>query len=221
MNTAIVTHADRCFETLRHQIIEGMIPASSKLNEASIAEDLGVSRAVVRESINRLEACHLVTRIANKGASVVALSNEGLSQLYLLRESLEGMAARLAAVNMSDSEVSELSALLDLHATKVQLDNHYYQEAGDLDFHYRIILGSKNQYLIDLLTNSIYHLIRMYRVQLGMSGPRITNAFNEHRNITDAIAHRDGELAELLMRRHISYSRKSIERNLQNKEGLI
>lgn len=77
-----------------------------------------------------------------------------------------------------------------------------------------MVLGSKNEHLITLLVDSIYHLVRMYRVQFGMTGPRITTAFAEHQHIVHAIANRDGELAELLMRRHIMYSRRNIETKL-------
>ncbi len=90
----------------------------------------------------------------------------------------------------------------------------YYQEAGDVDFHYRVILGSKNPYLINILSDELYFLVRMYRVQLGMNGPRVSRAFDEHKAIINAIANRDGELADLLMRRHIAASRRNIEQQL-------
>ena len=54
----------------------------------------------------------------------------------------------------------------------------------------------------------------MYRVQFGMAGPRVTTAYDEHRHVVQAIANRDGELAEMLMRRHILYSKNNIERKL-------
>jgi DNA-binding GntR family transcriptional regulator len=63
--------------------------------------------------------------------------------------------------------------------------------------------------------NNIYHLVRMYRVQLGMAGPRVTTAFEEHRHIVHAIANRDEELSEMLMRRHIAYSKNNIEQKLR------
>ncbi len=175
-----------------------------------------VSRAVIREAINRLESCHLVERKANVGARVVALSPEGLLELYQVRESLEGMAARLAAKNMTDAEIADLNGLLNHHFDEVQSGESYYQEAGDVDFHYRIILGSKNKHLISVLIDGMYHLIRMYRVQLGMAGPRVTTAFDEHKHIVKAIANRDEELAEMLMRRHIMYSKANIENKLDN-----
>jgi DNA-binding GntR family transcriptional regulator len=209
-----ITSADKTFYQLRQDIVEGAIVAGAKLSETELSTKYQVSRAVIREAINRLTACHIVERKANVGARVVELSSAGLAELYEIRESLEGMAARLAARNMTDAEISELSALLDSHFDTVKDGETYYQEAGDYDFHYRIILGSKNQQLITLLTDGIYHLVRMYRVQLGMAGPRVTTAYAEHKHIAQAIANRDEELAEMLMRRHITYSRRTIETKL-------
>ncbi|WDE11381.1 GntR family transcriptional regulator [Thalassomonas haliotis] len=212
-----VTAADKTFFQLRKEIVEGEIPSGSKLSETELSTKYSVSRAVIREAINRLESCHLVERKANVGARVVALTPEGLVELYQIREALEGMAARQAAKNMTDEEVTDLTRLLNAHFQEVKTGDSYYQEAGDVDFHYRIILGSKNKHLIGMLTDGIYHLVRMYRVQLGMAGPRVTTAFDEHQHIVKAIANRDEELAELLMRRHIMYSKNNIEQKLVNK----
>ncbi|NVK25462.1 MAG: GntR family transcriptional regulator [Gammaproteobacteria bacterium] len=204
---------------MRGDIVEGNIVAGSKLSEAELSTKYQVSRAVIREAINRLATCHLVERKANIGARVVGLSPEGLVELYQVRESLEGMAARLAAKNMSVDEIGQLKELLNQHYEKVEGSESYYQEAGDVDFHYRIILGSKNSHLISLLLNGIYHLVRMYRVQLGMAGPRVSTAFDEHKNIVSAISNRDEELAEMLMRRHITYSMRNIQTKLTNEKN--
>ncbi len=205
-----VTSADKTFFQLRKDIVDGVILAGSKLSETELSTKYAVSRAVIREAINRLESNHLVERKAHVGARVVALTPEGLAELYQVRESLEGMAARLAAINMTDEEILDLNTLLNSHFQTVKTGETYYQEAGDVDFHYRIILGSKNNHLISILMNGIYHLIRMYRVQLGMVGPRVTTAFDEHRHIAQAISNRDAELAEMLMRRHILYTKNNL-----------
>ncbi len=209
-----VTASDKTFFQLREDIVEGKILAGAKLSETELSTKYAVSRAIIREAINRLESSHLVERKANVGARVVSLTKEGLVELYQVRESLEGMAARLAAKNMTDDEVQDLNKLLSSHFDEVKDGQSYYQEEGDVDFHYRIVLGSKNNHLIAMLMNGIYHLVRMYRVQLGMAGPRVTTAFDEHRHIVQAISNRDEELAEMLMRRHITYSRNNIQNKL-------
>ncbi|MCC5824702.1 GntR family transcriptional regulator [Alkalimonas sp.] len=216
-----VTAADRVLLEIQRAIVEGEIPAGSKISEPELARRFDLSRAPLREALARLERCHLIERIPNAGARVVTLSKEGLIALYQLREELEGLACRLAAEQMTDAEIAEVRALLDQHLStqRVREGESYYQEAGDLDFHYRIILGSKNSYLINILCDELYFLVRMYRVQLGMNGPRVSRAFDEHKAIIHAIANRDGELADLLMRRHIGASRRNIELQLTGNQA--
>ena len=216
----VVTAADRVLQELLRAIVAGEIAPGSKISEPELAKRFDLSRAPLREALARLERCHLLERTPNAGARVVKLSTDNLLSLYQLREELEGLACRLAATQMSDAEIREMQDLLDQHLSsqRVREGESYYQEAGDLDFHYRIILGSKNPYLINILTDELYHLMRMYRVQLGMNGPRVSRAFDEHKAIINAIANRDGELADLLMRRHIAASRRNIEHKLTELE---
>lgn len=212
-----ITASDRVLAEIQQAIVAGDIPAGSKISEPELARRFAVSRAPLREALARLERCHLIERTPNAGARVVTLSTSGLCSLYEIREELEGLACRLAAEHMADDEIADMRRLLDQHLQeqRVREGESYYQEAGDLDFHYRIIFGSKNQYLINILCDELYYLMRMYRVQLGMNGPRVSRAFDEHKAIIQAIANRDGELADLLMRRHVSASRHHIEIQLQ------
>ncbi len=211
-----ITASDRVLVQIRTAIVEGEIPAGTKISEPELARRYDLSRAPLREALARLERCHLIERTPNAGARVVKLSIEGLRSLYQLREELEGLACRLAAEHMTEQDIAEVRALLDKHLStqRVREGESYYQEAGDVDFHYRVIQGSKNPYLINILSDELYFLVRMYRVQLGMNGPRVSRAFDEHKAIINAIANRDGELADLLMRRHIAASRRNIEQQL-------
>jgi DNA-binding GntR family transcriptional regulator len=129
------------------------------------------------------------------------------------------MAARLAAQNMSDREIEELQVLLKQHGEQIaeQHGQAYFQKQGDLDFHYRIVQGSKNRQLIALLCNDLYHLLRMYRYQFGMRSKRSRQAYEEHHYLLNAIAARDAEMAELLMRQHIRSSRRNVEELLLQK----
>jgi len=211
--TAPVTTADKVFEQMQHAIVEGKILAGSKISEPELAKQYQISRSTLREALNRLEKCHLVERKANVGSRVVECTIQGLLELYITREALEGMACRQAALNITDDEISDMQAMLKHHSQSPDLQDgvSYYQEQGDLDFHYKVILASHNQQLINLICGQLYHLVRMYRCQFGMNSPRATRAFDEHSHIIQAIADRDGELAEMLMRRHIAASRMNIE----------
>jgi DNA-binding GntR family transcriptional regulator len=214
-----LTLTDRLFEALQQDIVEGNIPQGSKISEPELARQHGVSRGSLREAIARLEACKLVERKPNLGARVVTLSYEQLIEIFQLREALEGMAARLAAQNMTELEIEELQTLLHQHGKQIaeQQGQAYFQKQGDLDFHYRIVQGSKNKQLITLLCKDLYHLLRMYRYQFGMRSKRSQQAYEEHLYLLNAIAAHDAEMAELLMRQHIRSSRRNVEKLLLEK----
>lgn len=207
---------DQLYGRLRGAIIQGDIKAGSKISESELARTYGVSRSTVREALGRLESAYLVVRRANAGARVVTLSLAELLEIYQVREAMEGMACRLAAENMSDEEIADLRQLLEQHLlnSELQSGRAYYQKEGDLDFHFRLVQGSKNAKIIHLLCDELYAKVRMYRYQFGMASSRAWDAFSEHKHIVAAIADRDGEMAEMLMRRHIRASRLNIERNM-------
>jgi DNA-binding GntR family transcriptional regulator len=210
------TIADQVFAEIRQAIVAGELASGSKLSEQEMAARFGISRGPLREALRRLEASHLVERRANCGARVVTLSFAGLIEIYQLREALEGLAARLAAEVMSPAQIEDLRALLTQHRDQVAADpsGAYFQREGDLDFHFRIAQGSRNARLIGMLCNDLYYLARMYRYQFGMTGERSQAALDEHGLIVEAIAARDGELAEWLTRRHIRASRRHAEQRL-------
>jgi DNA-binding GntR family transcriptional regulator len=210
------TLADRVSEALVTAVVRGEIPAGARINEPVLARRFQVSRGPLREAIRRLEGLHLATRIPYAGARVVTLNAGQLTEMYQMREALEGMAARLAARNMGSTGVAELKALLDSHERQIEAagGTEYYQREGDFDIHYRIIRGSGNRRLIEYLCGELYHLVRMFRFRSSLVASRPQRALAEHRAITEAIEQRDEELAELLMRRHISSARQSIEKQL-------
>ena len=214
------TIPERVFCQLREDIVEGRVPAGSKISEAELAARYGISRGPLREAISRLAAVGLIERQPNVGARVIELSSGQLLDIFHVRESLEGTAARQAAQRMDSTEVAQLRVTLDEHARRMQEEGgqSYFQESGDVDFHYRIIQGSGNRYLVKLLCHDLYHLVRMYRCQFGMRSKRGPAALEEHRAIADAIGRGDGEMAELLMRTHVRASRQNVERMLLDRD---
>ena len=213
---APITRAEAIFAQLRQRIVEGDIAVGAKLSEPELARYYEISRSTLRDALAKLEGCRLLERKANVGYRVVGLSTNQLLEIFHVRESLEGMACRLAAQNMTSEQLAELKDLLEQHQAneKLQLGQAYFQKEGDLDFHYLIVQGSHNQLLIRLLCEELYYLVRMYRYQFGMASPRAKRAFSEHHNIIQAIEDKDGELAEILMRRHIAASRKNVEKRM-------
>ena len=214
------TLADVAAHRLAQSIVTGELVQGQKLNEAELAERFGMGRGPLREALRQLEGMRLVKRIPNAGARVVVLDRKTLSDLYAVREMLEGMACRLAAAQMSDDEIAQLNTLLDKHEEQIKKQGGkvYAHSEGDLDFHYLIVRGSRNQMLMDLLGSEQYHLLRMCRYRTSRNAQRTKPALNQHRQIVDALVHRDGELAEMLMRRHIQGAWDSISEMIDEEE---
>lgn len=211
------TLSDGAFERIQNAIVKGKIAPGTRISEQYLSTTFGIGRGPLREAIRRLEGRRLVVRIPHAGVRVASLSYHELIELYHVREALEGMACRLAAQHMTETEIAGLREVLAMHEqhSGLQANESYYQQEGDLDIHYLIIQGSKNKTLGDMLCGDLYHLLRMYRYRFSATPKRPQQAFAEHHRIIQAIADRDGELAEMLMRRHISASRRNIEQLMQ------
>ena len=206
------TLADGVFDRIRTAIIEGELEPGSKINEPQLSKQYGISRGPLREAIRRLEGCKLVEIKPNIGANIVSLNISQIIEIYEIRESLEGLACRLAATNAIPDDCFRLRELLTQHEKQIQSENGriYYQREGDLDFHFQIVQLSGNGRLFDILCGELYHLQRLYRVQTASEPSRPIQAFKEHHQIVDAIEKNDSELAELLMKRHISSAKSTL-----------
>ena len=230
MNTAILTQAEKlseprtlaeqAYESIKTDIIIGRLAQGSKIIESDLALKYGISRGPLREAIHRLESIKLVVRVRNAGSRVIRLERKLMEDIYTARESLEGMAARLAARHMPERDIHSLHELLDTHEEAIGKTEGkaYFQREGDIDFHYRIALASQNQWILENLHGEIYQLIRMGRHQSGQTPERPARALSQHRLMVTAIEQRDEELAELLMRRHISGAWKIVNRILEKND---
>lgn len=204
--------ATLALERLEKAILEGDLKPGQRLSETELARRFGISRGPLREALGQLEGRKLVERVANQGARVVGVSARELSDLMEIRESLEGMACRLATERMTDAELGELGALLADHAAAAAVvsGRGYFQGEGDADFHERILRGSGNARLIAMLGGELYALLRLYRHRLSMRPGRPREALEEHRRILAAMQSRDPDAAEAAMRAHIRNSRSAI-----------
>jgi DNA-binding GntR family transcriptional regulator len=213
------TLARRTFDSIKADIIDGQLAQGTKIVESDLALKYGISRGPLREAIHRLEQIKLIVRIPHAGSRVITLDTKMMGDIYIAREALEGMAARLAARLMTDAEIAALSALLDQHEANISETEGkaYFQREGDIDFHFRIAVASQNQWILENLNGELYQLIRMCRHQSGQFPARAQTALDQHRQIAAAIAQRDEELAEILMRRHISGAWKIVRKILEEK----
>lgn len=204
----VISHVERVAGFLEAQIVSGALGPGSRVGEEQLSAAVSSSRGVVREALRKLEGRGLVVRMPHAGVRVVKLSREDAGHLYSLRRDLESAACRYAARTLDAQDLDALDMLLDRHASSpnVLSGDNYRQRAGSEDFHYRIAAGCGNPYLTRLLCSDLYSLIRLVRFQLSAMPGRARDALADHRAIVAALRKRDGELAALLMDRHLSWA---------------
>ncbi|MFJ4209432.1 GntR family transcriptional regulator [Paenarthrobacter sp. NPDC089675] len=112
--------AERVAEELRYQLAEGFLVPGAKLTEATIAEDLGVSRNTVREAFAELASERLLVRQPNRGVYVATLEAGDIHDVYTVRRAIEvssirggGTPERIAAVRAAVDEGKRAAAADD------------------------------------------------------------------------------------------------------------
>ena len=193
---------DWVYEEVRQAIIELRLKPGEPLREATMAEQLGVSKTPVREALARLEQEGLVETTSFKGAVVSGYSPEDLKEIYELRELLEGAAARAAATSASEETLARLADLVAQSRTLRAKDDLDGLAALLGAFDLVIYEQVANERIRALIENLKAHLARIGRLTEEIPG-RVKASVEEHAAIVEAIAARDGDAAELSMRTHI------------------
>ena len=193
---------DWVYEEVREAIIDLRLKPGEPLREATMAEQLGVSKTPVREALTRLEQEGLVETASFKGAVVSGYSDHDLREIYELRELLEGAAARAATETASPAMLAHLR---DLTARSRTLrDEGRLTELADLLGEFDIVIYEQveNQRIRALIQNLQAHLGRIGRLTQEIPG-RVAASVEEHAAIVEAMAGHDPDEAERLMRLHI------------------
>jgi DNA-binding GntR family transcriptional regulator len=182
-------------------IAVGKLAPGQHLDETELANQFGVSRTPIRETLIQLASMGLVVIRPRRGV-VAELGPQQLVEMFEVMSELEATCARLAARRMTPAEQQ---ALLSAHgACKEARDagdtDHYY--ALNEDFHQAIYAGSHNHFLIEQ-ARSLYRRLRPYRrLQLRVRD-RVSASYSEHDAVVEAIINGDGERAAHLMREHV------------------
>jgi DNA-binding GntR family transcriptional regulator len=187
-----------------------------KISVEELSRELGVSRTPLWGAVYRLEAEGIVEIVPRLGVYLVDYDPRKVIEIYMAREALEGVAARLAAERITERQIAALQANIDVqraHLKKGEIDKYY---AAALDFHEEIIgiAGSKT---IGRLLGSIFAQIKAMRVQRNYAPMHLPQSCNDHERLLEEFRHRDPEMAEHEARRHIRDLADEIRRSLPEK----
>ncbi len=198
-----VRHGSRselAYRKLREAIQQGTLKPGERIMEIEVADWLKVSRTPVRDAIRRLEADGMLRYEPRSGLVVATLDRQAVMELYIMRDVLEGTAARMCARHASDLEVLELA---DLVKREQELQGDFEALARhNRRFHEAIHRGAHNRYLEKSLGAVNDSMWLLGRSQMLLPH-RAKAALNEHAEIARAIHKRDPAAAEEAARKHV------------------
>ena len=202
----------KVYKIIKEGIIHRKFLPGTQLKESDLVRKLGVSRTPIREALNQLSKEGIIEIFPRKGAFVKNCTKEEVIEILILREVLEGVAARLATLQMSDGLVKRLETLFKDY----RKDSIDYAQA-DEQFHSEIIQASGSTRLVGLVNNLTDSLQMLDMRAVSFRYPeRIKESLAEHLKIIDAFRARDAVMAEKLTREHFQHTRFYYEKHLES-----
>jgi DNA-binding GntR family transcriptional regulator len=195
--------AARAYQRIRDAILTNRLLPGERLSVPELARQMNISRSPVREAVQRLVHDGLAVNVPHRGAVVASVDLEDLRHLYAVREVLEGLAARLAALRADPTRLARLGMILEQHERVVSDgDGGPAHVEFDIRYHQAISELSGNPHLQTMLgrIQGRAHLAR-HSLWSGTGAPGI--AVQEHRRIFEALVARDPEAAERAARDHV------------------
>jgi len=196
---------DRIHGDLQERILAGTLGPGERLREAHVATLLNVSRVPVREALRRLEFDGLVEIQPRRGATVRHLTLKDVEELFDVRESLEVLAARLAARHVSQYGIADLEAALDASDDAYRSGDDRAIAAANAAFHEVVLQISGNtllQELMRLVSGRVRWLFRLTAFRADHS------QHDEHRALLDSIRQGDESVAAALAYAHVARGRR-------------
>lgn len=197
-STLAVTLADR----LRDMIIEGDLPAGTRLNERALCDRLGASRTPLREAFRLLAAEHLVELQPNRGAQVVSLSDDDIRESFEVMGALEALAGELACQRITTDEIAEIKALtFEMLACHARRDLPAYYRINRA-IHDRINRAAGNG-LLSQVYSRLNLRIQNLRFRSNYDQHKWDAAAREHAAMVEALDARDGARLAAILRNHL------------------
>jgi DNA-binding GntR family transcriptional regulator len=158
--------ADQVKDRLLQDILAGRYPPEARIVETSLARELGVSQAPVREALRGLEALGLVEILPFRGARIRRPSIGELLEAYAVRFELEALGARLGVPRMTGEDLAELEALGDAMQRAADAGDRHEVAVADAAFHARLLHTAGNATL-ERVWRSLEPFSRTYITLVG------------------------------------------------------
>ena len=209
---------EQVYQALKQIILKGDLASGERVVETKLAKQLQVSRTPIREAIGQLKREKLIVSRSNGGFRVATLSVTDAVQLYDCRIALEQLSISDACKQITAKQLKQLEKYVLLAEKLIgsQSDKSDSLKLLEVDyqFHHLIAESSGNQWLLTLL-EKVFDQMRLLRVYTTQHNPQVLEIRLEHRQIYDAIASQDPDLAQTTIREHLTASKNRVVKELK------
>jgi DNA-binding GntR family transcriptional regulator len=210
--------ADHAYEQLRAAIVTGRMAPGEPVQEVELGSTLRMSRTPVREALFRLELEGYVARDEASRLVVHQLEAREVAEIFMVRELLEGEAARLAALRISEEELARLDELVA--ADRVALRQRRVDELARLndEIHAVIMVASRNRTLGELLGNLRGLVFGLNAFAVGSQEDQ-QRFVEEHAALVEYIRDGDDGATVTLLQGHLARARNLLVHGLEDNPG--
>jgi len=212
------TRSQSVSESLRDQILSGDIPPGTHLEEEPLAEQLRVSRTPIRAALAHLAQQGMLDYVPKRGYLVRSFGLRDVAAAYEVRATLEGMACRLVAeIGLSEASTAILTRCIetgDALLAKSRLDPADFSvyRQMNVEFHETILLAADNPLLRNFVEQTYNMPLTSDRVMFWTDYKVIVRTHDDHLRILDALIDRNVWRVEALMREHIYFSGRYVQK---------
>lgn len=210
------TKKETIYEILKEEIYNGKYKAGERLIISRLAKRFDSSEIPVREALNQLSSEGLIEFVPYVGATVSLLSPKDIKNIFDVRIELEGLATRLAAENLQNTDFEMLREILDKSIASFSNKDYSGFEKCNLDFHMRLYEKSDNPRLVKII-ESLWKNTKRYPSLFDQNDHFVRQSIEEHEQIYSALLEKNGLLAEELMRRHKERAGKEVIKLIEQK----
>ena len=203
LSREVISLRQQVTDRLREAILSGHFGPGQRLVERDLWQSLGISRTVLREALQHLQAEGLITMILHKGPVVATISADEARELYEVRGSLEALAGAGFARNASDAQIGRLRETLDYLRTPQASASTAALLAAKNAFYTILLEGCGNRVVGQMLTQLNNRVTLLRRMSLGKPG-RLPQTIEELQAIVGAIEARDARRAGALCAAHVA-----------------
>lgn len=142
---------DHVYDYIADQIAVGNLRPEEKINEASICEELSISRTPVREALIQLSSEGILDNVPRKGFVVKSLTEKEAQDLYVIIGNLDGLVMILASPRLTEKDFHDMQFYIDSMDLAINSKNYEMYMAQQKAFHQVYTAKCGNDALIDYL----------------------------------------------------------------------